>query len=141
MRKTKLGGSIDPQKVVKKAIDPGVTIKTQPEFVTSDSNKIKNDSIKSFHEALQRAAQAEKAMQVPQLRTMKDDLNDMRSRNLLPMYAYSHWYERHPESHIAKQAQKLVTGHGAHKDHHKLHKLMVDTFRHHPEILAKYNQG
>ena len=136
----KLGGSIDPSKVKKKDIVPqGVTIRNQPTFGKVDQKSTRSKSINSFHEALQRAATNERSLNVP-LKTMRDDLLDMRVRNIQPFYVHSHWYDRHPEKLLAQQAIKHMSGHGAHQDHHKLHKLMVDSFSQDPGIMNAYNR-
>ena len=95
----------------------------------------------SFHEALQRAASNERSLGMTQLRTIRDDLVDHRVRNVQPFYVYSHWYDRHPETLLANQAAKHMSGRGSHQDHHKLHKLMVDSFQDQPEIMHMYNRS
>jgi hypothetical protein len=114
-------------------------LRDQPTFGKADSKSTRTTAINSFHEALQRAANSERSLGT-QLKTMRDDLADTRPRNIQPFYVHSHWYDRHPEKLLAQQAIKHMSGHGSHQDHHKLHKLMVDSFQGHPDIMHAYNR-
>ena len=94
----------------------------------------------SFHKVLQRIAKDETANTI-QLSAMRDDLVDYRMRNIVPYYMFDYWYQRFPEKKLHNNAKQMFSGHGAHKDDHRAHKLFMDSFQHHPELLSAYTRG
>jgi hypothetical protein len=123
-----LGGAIDSKRVTFKDVEPTAPV-TQGETTQE-----------RFHQVLQRIAKDETATTI-HLSSMRDDLSDYRMRNIVPYYMYDYWYHRFPEKKLHDNAKKMFSGHGAHKDNHRAHKLFMDSFQHHPEILSAYTRG
>lgn len=94
----------------------------------------------TIHKLLQDLARQEFASTV-QLQAVADSLNDYRPRNVIGYDQYVHHFHSFPEETLVSGVEKLYSGKGASKDHPKLHQLFMDSFQHHPQLLALYNAG
>ena len=65
-------------------------------------------------------------------------IDDLRPRNQIAFWQYDHMYAAHSEDDFTNDIIKLYSGKGAKHDDPRLHKLFVDSFKHHPEMLAHY---
>ena len=122
-----LGGAID--------APVGKGVQVAPEAIQrtiSDANAGAN-----IHRLLQDMARQEFASQL-QLQTVADSLHDYRPRNVIGYDQYIHHFHAFPEEQLISGIEKSFSGHGASKDHPKLHQLFMDSFQHHPELVSLY---
>ena len=98
------------------------------------------NSAEAIHRLLQKNAQHEFASQL-QLRAVADNLLDYRPRNLIGYNQYIHHFHAFPEEKLLSGVEKEYSGHGASKDHPKLHQLFMDSFQHHPELVSLYTNS
>ena len=125
-----LGGSIQPQNVRMKDIEPRAP-RTDEE-----------DPRQSWAKVLQRLASAEApAVHGMQLSQFRDDLTSYRWINEVGYNQHNHFYQRHPEERLYKGALPLFSGHGAAKDAPATHKFFMESFQQHPELLQMYTRG
>ena len=121
----------------------GGAINEKNVLVKSTESKplVVNKSVeKGVQEVLQRVSQDD-TVSTMQLQQLRDGLYDMRNPHMTPYYIHRPWFESHDERKLYRGVLPLFSGHGAHKDHHKLHKFMIDSFTDYPEILQLYTRS
>ena len=99
--------------------------------------EITTNSSAEIHKLLQTNARHEFASQI-QLKAVADNLLDFRPRNLIGYNQYIHHFHAYPEEKLISGVEKAYSGHGASRDHPKLHQLFMDSFQHHPELVSLY---
>ena len=124
-----VGGAIDPKRVVMKNVDPTPEVKAL--FPSQDT---------SFHNLLRDRAAVDYSNMGKTLQPMADALLDYRPRNQISFNQYLNHFQKFPESELLGRVEKLYSGKGSSQDHPKLHQLFVDSFSHHPELVAMYNR-
>lgn len=128
--KSMLGGSIQPNKLKIKDIEPRA-----PEL---DEENPKTN----WMQVLQRLAASESApshgMKMSQ---MRDDLSNYQWLNDIAYFQHDVWFQKHPEDVLYKGALPLFSGKGAAGDNPETHKFFMDSFSEHPELIQAYTRG
>ena len=94
----------------------------------------------AFHDILRNKANVQYGALDKRLTDVANSLHDFRPRNVVGFYQYAHHFNRYPEEEIMKRVLPLYSGKGSSQDHPDLHKLFMDSFAMHPELLMLYNR-
>ena len=126
-----VGGAIDPARVVMKNVDP-------PPKVVAIAEDQEREKDLAFHKLLRDNADFKYANMNLRLQPIADALLDFRPRNQIGFFQYASHFHKHPEGELMDRIEPLFSGKGASSDHPKLHKIFMDSFVHHPELLSLY---
>ena len=78
-------------------------------------------------------------VQAPRVNQYLQTVVDFIPRNNMAFYQFDHAFSEQSESHLHKSVLKLLSGHGAKKDHPRVQELMHHSLLPYPDLLHLYN--